>query len=166
MGDDEQKMPELRGTTYAEAVEKLRDGAGDVLSEAAYGDESAYDSNNSSGDYAGWTVCFQSVEAGEALSEEPGVTLHVVEPGDTCPLWAGQHRVSAASPSPDDPGTGSSGEEGPEYVAPDPVPGASEDEEESDSEVGGGEDEDYYPGDRGGCPPGGCYNPCPPGGCR
>jgi hypothetical protein len=150
------KMLNVEGTTYARAVEKLGDRAGDVAIVAAYEDELAYDANNRSGDYANWKVCFQSIKAGKPLEAEPGIILHAVENGDACPSAKGLYK----DPTND-----------PDYVAPDPGPeadpdvGSSEDDDSSSGGSGSSE-EDYYPGDKGGCPPGGCYNPCPPGGCR
>ncbi|WP_405890036.1 hypothetical protein OG427_12380 [Streptomyces sp. NBC_00133] len=54
------KMPNITGITYAEAVERLDDDAGNVVIEAAYVDESAQDTNNASQQYANWKVCFQA----------------------------------------------------------------------------------------------------------
>ncbi|MFH8896951.1 hypothetical protein ACH4HG_11185 [Streptomyces coeruleorubidus] len=146
------KMPNVKGTTYAEAVEKLGDAVGAVAIEAAYEDEAAYDTNNEVGDYANWKVCFQSVKAGTRLEHEPDVTLHAVEKGEACPSSKGLYK----DPTND-----------PDYVDPDD---GSSDDGSSDgggsSGDSGNSEEDYYPGDKGGCPPGGCYNPCPPGGCR
>ncbi|GGX16488.1 hypothetical protein [Streptomyces chartreusis] len=146
------KMPNVKGTTYAKAVEKLGDAVGDVAIEAAYEDEAAYDTNNEAGDYANWKVCFQSVKAGTALEHEPDVTLHAVEDAEACPSSTGLYK----DPTND-----------PEYVDPDYVdPGDGWSEDEGSSGDSGSNEEDYYPGEKGGCPPGGCYNPCPPGGCR
>lgn len=141
------KMPNVKGTTYAEAVEKLRDAVGEVAIEAAYEDEAAYDTNNEAGDYANWKVCFQSVKAGTPLEHEPDVTLHAVGNGQACPSSKGLYQ----DPTND-----------PDYV--DPADEHSEDDGSSGDS--GSSEEDYYPGEKGGCPPGGCYNPCPPGGCR
>lgn len=141
------KMPNVKDTTYAKAVVKLEDTVGEVALKAAYEDEAAYDTNNETGDYANWRVCFQSVKAGTALPHEPDVTLHAVENGEACPSAKGLYK----DPTND-----------PDYVDLDD--GSSEDDS-SNGGSGSGE-EDYYPGDKGGCPPGGCYNPCPPGGCR
>ncbi|MDX3522407.1 PASTA domain-containing protein [Streptomyces scabiei] len=146
------KMPNVKGITYAKAVEKLRDAIGDVDIEAAYKDEVAYDTDNEDGDYANWKVCFQSVKAGTALPYEPDVTLHAVEKGEACPSSKGLYKDPTNDPDYVDP----------DYVDPDD--GWSGDD--SSSGGSGSSEEDYYPGDKGGCPPGGCYNPCPPGGCR
>ncbi|WP_052771506.1 PASTA domain-containing protein [Streptomyces scabiei] len=144
------KMPNVKGITYAKAVEKLRDAVGDVDIEAAYKDEVADDTDNEDGDYANWKVCFQSVKAGTVLPYEPDVTLHAVEKGEACPSSKGLYK----DPTND-----------PDYVDPDD--GWSGDDSSSGGSGGSGSsEEDYYPGDKGGCPPGGCYNPCPPGGCR
>ncbi len=75
------KMLNVEGTTYARAVEKLGDRAGDVAIVAAYEDEIAYDADNRSGDYANWKVCFQSIKAGKPLEAEPGIILHAVKTG-------------------------------------------------------------------------------------
>ncbi|WP_405536409.1 hypothetical protein OG787_24640 [Streptomyces sp. NBC_00075] len=146
------KMPKVIGVTYAEAVERLEGDAGRVEIEAAYADEAAYDADNESGSYANWKVCFQSVKAGASLEDKPHVTLHAVENGDGCPSSKGLYKEPTNDPL---------------YVAPDVAPdaGLSEDDNSSSGGSDSGED-DYYPGDQGGCPPGGCYNPCPPGGCR
>ncbi|MEV6395400.1 PASTA domain-containing protein [Streptomyces sp. NPDC051907] len=141
------EMPNVKGITYAEAVEKLGNAVGHVAIAAAYEDEAAYDTDNEDGDYANWKVCFQSVKAGTALPYEPDVTLHTVENGEACPSSKGLYK----DPTND-----------PDYVDPDD--GRSEDDGSSGDS--GSSEEDYYPGDKGGCPPGGCYNPCPPGGCR
>jgi hypothetical protein len=146
-------MPNVKGAMYAEAVEQLGEGVGEVAIEAAYADEAASDTNNEDGDYAHWKVCFQSVKAGTALQYEPDVTLHAVENGDACPSARGLYKDPTNDP----------GYADPELVDPDD--GSSEDDGSSGSGSDSGE-EDYYPGDKGGCPPGGCYNPCPPGGCR
>jgi hypothetical protein len=151
------KMPNVKGTTYTQAIEKLGDRAGDVVIEAVYEDEKAHDTDNESGDYASWKVCFQSIKAGKSLEAEPEIVLHAVENGDACPSAKGLYK----DPTND-----------PDYVAPVPDPGPKADSdigssEDDDSSGGSGSsEEDYYPGDKGGCPPGGCYNPCPPGGCR
>ncbi|MFF7735184.1 PASTA domain-containing protein [Streptomyces sp. NPDC007984] len=151
------KMPNVKGATYAKAVEKLRDAVGDVDIEAAYEDEAAYDTNNDNGDYANWKVCFQSVKAGTALPYEPDVTLHAVEKGEACPSSKGLYKDPTNDPdyvNPDD--------AAPDYADPD----AGSSADGGSSGGSGDSEEDYYPGDKGGCPPGGCYNPCPPGGCR
>jgi PASTA domain. len=140
-------MPNLRGTTYAEAVEKLNDNAGHVSIKAAYGDEYANDTNNDYGFYGNWKVCFQSIEAGKALRDTSAITLYAVEEGDICPSSEGMLKNPMNDPY---------------YVAPDT--GSYRDDESGS--WGSGSDEDYNPGDEGGCPPGGCYNPCPPGGCQ
>ncbi|MCZ4609145.1 PASTA domain-containing protein [Streptomyces sp. Lzd4kr] len=151
------KMPNVKGITYAKAVEKLVDAVDEVAIEGAYEDEPAYDTNNEVGDYANWKVCFQSVKPGTALEHEPDVTLHAVENAEACPSSKGLYK----DPTND-----------PEYVDPDyadPGDGWAEDDSSSDdssSGDSGSNEEDYYPGEKGGCPPGGCYNPCPPGGCR
>ncbi len=142
------RMPNVEGTTYAKAVEELGDAVGEVAVEAAYEDEAADDTNNKNGDYANWKVCFQSVKAGTALPYEPDVTLHAVKNGEVCPSAKGLYKDPTNDPDYVDP----------DYVAPDD--GSSEDDGSGSGE------EDYTPGDKGGCPPGGCYNPCPPGGCR
>lgn len=146
------RMPNVKGATYAEAVEKLGGAVGEVAIEAAYEDEVAHDTNNEVGGYANWKVCFQSVKAGAPLEYAPDVTLHAVEDSEACPSSKGLYK----DPTND-----------PDYVDPDyadPDDGWSEDDDSSDGSSSG--EEDYYPGEKGGCPPGGCYNPCPPGGCR
>lgn len=143
------KMPNITGTTYAEAVDRLNDVAGDVDIAAAYLDESASDTDNLSGGYAKWKVCFQSVKAGTALVGAPEVTLHAVGEGAGCPSSTGTYKDPTNDPA---------------YVAPDV--GQPEDDDNSSSTGGSGSSDDYDPGDKGGCPPGGCYNPCPPGGCH
>ncbi|MFF5366011.1 hypothetical protein [Streptomyces sp. NPDC013187] len=145
------KMPDVKGTTYAEAVEKLGDAVGAVVIKAAYEDEAASDTNNEVGDYAHWKVCFQSVRVGTRLDHEPDITLLAVQEGEACPSSKGLYKIP---------------ENDPDYVDPDyvdPGNGSSDDGSNGDS---GSSEEDYYPGDKGGCPPGGCHNPCPPGGCR
>ncbi|NEC31446.1 hypothetical protein G3I20_33805 [Streptomyces sp. SID8111] len=152
------RMPDVRGLTYDDAVTTLGTDAGSVFLEAAYQDEDADDENNLSGDYTDWTVCFQSVESGRKLKHAPQVTLHAVAAGESCPRAKGLYKDPTNDPdyvAPD-----------PDPVdAPDPDPGAGSSDEGS-GDGGGSDREDYYPGDKGGCPPGGCYNPCPPGGCR
>ncbi|WP_230195269.1 PASTA domain-containing protein [Streptomyces coriariae] len=145
------KMPNVKGTTYSKAVGKLGD-AGEVAIEAAYLDETAHDTNNAAGDYASWKVCFQSIKPGTALENEPGVTLQAVEAGEACPSSKGLYKDPANDPDYVDP----------DYASPDN--GLSEDDGSGGDS--GSSEEDYYPGEKGGCPPGGCYNPCPPGGCR
>ncbi|MFI2632103.1 hypothetical protein ACH5A2_17105 [Streptomyces collinus] len=146
------KMPNVKGATYADAVEKLGDAVGAVTIEAAYEDEAAYDTDNEVGDYANWKVCFQSVKAGTRLAHEPDVVLHAVEKDDACPSSKGLYKNPKYDPDYLDR----------EYADPDD--GSSADDGSSGDS--GSSEEDYYPGDKGGCPPGGCYNPCPPGGCR
>ncbi|MFF0204445.1 hypothetical protein [Streptomyces sp. NPDC005017] len=150
------KMPDVKGIAYGKAVQMLADGAGGVVLETAYQDEVAYDQDNESGDYADWRVCFQSIAAGRSLTYEPEVILHAVQEGEACPSVKGLYKDPTNDPA---------------YV--EPVPGSDYDPDAGSSGDGGSSDggsgsdnDDYSPGEKGGCPPGGCYNPCPPGGCR
>ncbi|MFC8239417.1 hypothetical protein [Streptomyces chartreusis] len=150
------KMPDVKGTTYGKAVQMLADDAGHVELETAYQDEDAYDQDNESGDYADWKICFQNIKAGRALTYEPEIILHGVQKGETCPSAKGLYK----DPTND-----------PDYVEPAPdsdydYDSGSSDDDWSSTGGSGSAENDYYPGDKGGCPPGGCYNPCPPGGCR
>ncbi|MFI1210047.1 hypothetical protein ACH4UV_20830 [Streptomyces sp. NPDC020802] len=146
------RMPNVKGTPYSEAVVELEDAVGEVALKAAYEDEAAHDTNNETGDYANWKVCFQSVKAGTALEHEPDVTLHAVENGEACPSSKGLYKDPVNDPA---------------YVEPDVGSPENDDSDGgSGGSSGGSDEEDYSPGDQGGCPPGGCYNPCPPGGCR
>ncbi|MDK1346302.1 PASTA domain-containing protein [Streptomyces sp. 378] len=152
------KMPNVQGSTYADAVEKLGDAVGAVAIEAAYEDEAAYDTNNGAGEYANWKVCFQSVKAGTRLAQEPDVVLHAVEKDETCPSSKGLYKNAENDPDYRDR----------EYAEPDDGTSAGDGSSANGGSSGdsGSSEEDYSPGDKGGCPPGGCYNPCPPGGCR
>jgi hypothetical protein len=146
------KMQNVVGITYGKAVEMLGIGAGPVVLETAYQDEYGFDRDNQFGDYAGWKVCFQSVDAGRTLKDRPEITLHAVNEGEACPPAKGLYR----DPTND-----------PEYVVPAPDSDVgSSDGDRTGTGGSSSEEDDYSPGEKGGCPPGGCYNPCPPGGCR
>ncbi|MET9845306.1 PASTA domain-containing protein [Streptomyces ossamyceticus] len=148
------KMPDVKGITYGKAVRILAEDAGRVVLKAAYQDEDASDQDNGSGEYADWKICFQNVKAGRAFTYEPEIILHAVQKGEACPAVKGLYK----DPTND-----------PDYIEPAPDPdygSGSSDDDWSTTGGSGGDDNDYYPGDKGGCPPGGCYNPCPPGGCR
>jgi len=126
---------------------------GDLLAPAEL-HEDASDQDNGSGEYADWKICFQNVKAGRAFTYEPEIILHAVQKGEACPAVKGLYK----DPTND-----------PDYIEPAPDPdygSGSSDDDWSTTGGSGGDDNDYYPGDKGGCPPGGCYNPCPPGGCR
>ncbi|WP_162625084.1 hypothetical protein [Streptomyces cadmiisoli] len=146
------EMPTVEGITYGKAVEMLGTDGGPVVLEAAYQDEYGYDRDNKFGDFADWKVCFQSIEAGQALKYRPEITLHAVEKGQVCPPTKGLYKDPTKNPEYLDP-------------APDSDIGSSDDDRSS-NEGNTGEESDSSPGEKGGCPPGGCYNPCPPGGCR
>ncbi|MFF3849485.1 hypothetical protein [Streptomyces sp. NPDC002328] len=146
------KMPAVKGVTYGKAVEMLGADVGPVVLEAAYQDEYGYDQDNKFGDFADWKVCFQSIGPGQVLKDRPGITLHAVEKGGACPSNKGQYKDPTNNPAYADPAPGSDS--------------GSSDADRSGSGGSGSGESDSYPGDKGGCPPGGCYNPCPPGGCR
>lgn len=141
------KMPDVRSLTYADAVQQLKGKVAGVRLEAAYADDEASDIDNDSGVYAQWWVCFQSTQPGDRPGGLGVVVLSGVDEDDSCPSSKGTYKNPLNDPDYTDPGLGSSSDE-------------------DDDSSSGGYEGDYDPSEKGGCPPGGCYNPCPPGGCR
>ncbi|MGW5819175.1 hypothetical protein [Streptomyces noursei] len=172
------RMPDLRRVNSYAAIRDLQ-GRGlkvNVTWKGAYRDDRvigafAEDEKLSSR----FTVCFQSVEAGAVVRSPLEVTLYLGDQVSAqltgkpiCPKAKGE-LLGPAKPSPKPP------------VKPQPKPSPEDDGDWSAPDVpdvpdwgsgstGGGARDPYerdeVPGRKGGCPPGGCYNPCPPGGCR